>query len=69
MNKIEALQKKFAKCKAQNVALSAKINRLTFTEFVKVHTGLPNAKVVKVVFEHVSKTLPSDGAMKLFVVF
>ena len=36
-------------------------------DFVKVHTGLPNAKVVKAVFEHVSKTLPlpSDGVTKL----
>ena len=58
-----------AKCKVHTVALTAEINKLYFTEeclvdddFVKVHTGLPNAKVV---FEHVSKTLPSDGVTKL----
>ena len=57
-----------------NAALAAEINKLTFTEeclvdddFVKVHNGLPNAKLVKAVFKHVSKTLPlpSDGAKKL----
>ena len=60
------------KCKVHTVALTAEINKLTFAEeclvdndFVKVHTGLPNAKVVKAVFEHVSKTLPSDGVTKL----
>ena len=71
-SKIEALQKELARCKAQNVALSAEINKPTFTEeglvdynFVKVHTGLPISKIVKAVFEHVSKTLPSDGDTKL----
>ena len=68
-NKIEALQMELAKCKVHTVALTAEINKLYFTEeclvdddFVKVHTGLPNAKVV---LEHVSKTLPSDGVTKL----
>ena len=74
LSKIEALQTELAKCKVDNAALVAEINKLTFTEeclvdddFVKVHTGLPNAKVVKAVFEHVSKTLPlpSDGVTKL----
>ena len=36
-------------------------------EFVKIHTGLPNAKVVKAVFEHVSKTQPSDDVTKLLL--
>ena len=47
-----------AKCKEHTVALTVEINKLTFTEeclvdddFVKIHTGLPNAKVVKAVFE------------------
>ena len=75
-SKIEALQMELGKCKVHTVALTAEINKLTFAEeclvdndFVKVHTGLPNAKVVKAVFEHVfehvSKTLPSDGVTKL----
>ena len=70
--KIEAAQMELAKCKVDTVALTAEINKLTFTEeclvdddFVKVHTGLPNAKVVKAVFEHVAKSLPSDGVTKL----
>ena len=33
--------------------------------FAKLHTALPNVKVVKAVFEHVSKTLPSEGVTKL----
>ena len=70
--KIEAVQMELAKCKVHTVALTAEINKLTFSEeclmdddFVKVHTGLPNAKVVKAVFEHVAKSLPSDGVTKL----
>jgi len=71
-SKIEALRMELAQCKVHTVALTSKINQLTFTEeclvdddFVKIHTGLPNAKVVKTVFEHVSKTLPSDSVTKL----
>ena len=48
------------------------LKKLTFNEeclvdddFAKTHTGLPNAKTVKAVFEHVLKTLPSDGVTKL----
>ena len=72
LSKIEILQMELATCKMHTVALTAEINKHTFTEeylvdddFVKVHTGLPNAKVVKAVLEHVSKSLPSDGVMKL----
>ena len=46
LSKIEALQTELAKCKVDNAALVAEINKLTFTEeclvdddFVKVHTG------------------------------
>ena len=71
-SKIEALQMELAKCKVHTVTLTTEINKLTFTDqclvdddFVKLHTGLLNAKVVNAVFEHVSKTLPLDGVTKL----
>ena len=38
---------------------------LVSDEVTKFYTGLPNVKIVKAVFEHVSKTLPSDGITKL----
>ena len=72
---IEALQKELAKTKECVTALTSEIKRLTISEeclvddgFAKIHTGLinlPNVKVVKAVFEHVSKTLPSEGVAKL----
>ena len=34
-------------------------------DFTLTHTGLPNFKVLKAIFNHVSKTLPSDGVTKL----
>ena len=38
---------------------------LVSDEVTKFYTGLPNVIIVKAVFEHVSKTLPSDGITKL----
>ena len=71
-SQIEILQKELAKGKEHVTALTSEIKRLTFSEeclvdddFAKIHTGLPNVKVVKVAFEHVSKTLPLDGVTKL----
>ena len=70
--KIEALQKELAKSKEHAASLALELRQLTFNEecfvdddFAKVHTGLPNAKIVKATFEHVFKTLPSDGVTKL----
>ena len=34
-------------------------------DFTKFYTDLPNVKVVKAIFEHVSKKLPTDGITKL----
>ena len=34
-------------------------------EYTKFHTGLPNYKLVKAIFDHVSKGLPTDGVTKL----
>ncbi|XP_065894965.1 uncharacterized protein [Dysidea avara] len=71
-SKIESLQKELAKSKEHATSLTMELKKLTFNEeclvdddFAKTHTGLPNAKTVKAVFEHVLKTLPSDGVTKL----
>ena len=71
-SEIEALQRELAKSKEHATSLATELKRLTFNEeclvdddFAKIHTGLPNAKIVKVTFEHVFKTLPSDGVIKL----
>jgi len=34
-------------------------------EYTLFHTGLPNFKLLKAVFDHVAKGLSSDGASKL----
>ena len=34
-------------------------------EYTKFHTGLPNFKLLKTIFDHVSKGLPTDGVTKL----
>ena len=34
-------------------------------DFTQTHTGLPNLKIVSAVFQHVSKTLPSERETKL----
>jgi len=52
--KIEALQKELAKSKEHAASLALELRPLTFNEecfvdddFAKIHTGLPNAKIVK----------------------
>jgi len=52
--KIEALQKELAKSKEHAASLALEFRQLTFNEecfvdddFAKIHTGLPNAKIVK----------------------
>jgi len=58
--KIEALQKELAEIKEHAASLALELRQLTFNEecfvdddFAKIHTGLPNAKIVKATFEHV----------------
>ena len=34
-------------------------------DFTVTHTGVPNLKVLKAVFDHVSRRFPTDGATKL----
>ena len=72
-SEIETLQKELSESKDQIVILQEQITKyLPFNEeslenddTTKFYTGLPNLKVVKTVFEHVSKTLPLDKITKL----
>ena len=71
-DKIEALQKELAKSKEHAASPATELRQLTFNEecfvdddFAKIHTGLSNAKIVKATFEHVFKTLLSNGVTKL----
>ena len=72
-SKIKSLEKELAESKDQVLTLTKQIElQIPFCEesfanddFTKFYTGLPNIKVVKAVFEHVSKMLPASGITKL----
>ena len=73
-SKVESLEQQLAETKHQLVTMTKQTEQiprpfceesLVNHEFTKFYTGLPNAEVVKAVFAHVSKTMPSDGITKL----
>jgi len=74
-SKVEALQKELVESKNNARALTEELEKqspvsfceesLMNNEMVKFYTGLPNKKIVKAVFDHVSRTLPSDSNTKL----
>ena len=74
-SKVEALQRELVESKNNNRALVEKLEKqpplpfceesLVNDEMVKFYTGLPNKKILRAVFDHVSRTLASDGVTKL----
>ena len=73
-SKINDLQKELAQCKLTIERLTNQLDNhpapfseksFVSNEYMKFNTGLPNFKLVKAVFDHVSKGLPPEGAMKL----
>ena len=74
-SKVESLQKGLVSYKLAVEQLTKQLNDLYLPpfcekhfisdEYTKFHTGLPNFKLVKAIFDHVSKGLPTDGVTKL----
>jgi len=73
-SKVESLQKELAYYKDKVDSLTMQLNdhlppfceeSFISDEYTLFHTGLPNFKLLKAVFDHVAKGLPADGASKL----
>jgi len=74
-SKVESLQKELGYYKDKADSLMKQLNdhlppfceeSFISDEHIIFHTGLPNFKLLKAVFDHVAKGLPADGASKLF---
>ena len=69
-SKIESLQKELAYYKDKADSLTKQLippfceESFISDECTLFHTGLPNFKLLKAVFDHVAKGLPADGASK-----
>ena len=73
-SEIKALNEELTICRSTIDCLSMKLKEqlppfceesLTDDNIVLFHTGLPNFKVLKAVFDHVLQTLPNEGVSKL----
>ena len=74
-SKVDSLQKELVSYKLAVEQLTKQLNDLYLPpfcekhfisdEYTKFHTGLLNFKLVKAIFGHVSKGLPTDGVTKL----
>jgi len=73
-NKIQVLQEQLVSYKETVEKLTLQVSKQIppFSEEIFVsdeqtqfYTGLPNITMIKIIFEHVSKSLPSDGVTKL----
>jgi len=73
-SKVESLQRELAFYKDKVDTLTKQLDdhlppfcEKTFIsdEYTLLHTGLPNFKLLKAIFDHVAKGLPADGASKL----
>ena len=72
-SKIETLQRELNTYKLTVERLTQQLNDhrpfsekcFVTDEYTKFHTGLPNFKLLKAIFDHVSKGLPTDGVTKL----
>ena len=69
-SKVESLQKELVGYKLAVEQLTRQLNdhlppfcekHFVSDEYTKFYTGLPNFKLVKAIFDHVSKGLPTDG--------
>ena len=72
--KVEELQEQLAESRKVIDTLSAQVkehlppfceDRFINDDFTQTHTGLPNLRIVKAIFHHVAKTMPSEKATKL----
>ena len=73
-SKVEALERELVENKSNTRILAGKLKKLppvTFCEeslvsdeMVRFYTGMPNIKIMKDVFDHVSRTLSSDSSTK-----
>ena len=71
-SKVEALERELIVSKSNTRVLAEKLPPVAFSEeslvndeMVRFYTGMPNIKIVKAVFDHVSRTLSSDSSTKL----
>ena len=72
-SKIETLQRELNTYKLTVERLTQQLNDhrpfsekcFVTDEYTKFHTGFPNFKLLKAIFDHVSKGLPTDGVTKL----
>ena len=74
-SKVEALERELVESKSNTRILAEKLEKLppvpfceeslVSDEMVRFYTGMPNIKIVKAVFDYISRTLSSDSSTKL----